>query len=214
MIRYSHIEARSHVDGPGERTVLFVQGCPLACKGCQNKQLWPFEGGRLADEVVMATSLALLAKKHGNVTISGGEPMAQPEALGRLVQNLRKQPGVKNIQVYSGYTWDKLTDPENPASSIVINEVLPYIDVLVDGPFIRELDDPYITYRGSRNQRPIDVQESLRTGKLVVLDWDNPEIQITTEGDLILPAGLADVFAETGTVEWTRMCGQTRPLKA
>jgi anaerobic ribonucleoside-triphosphate reductase activating protein len=201
MIRISHIEARSFVDGPGERAVLFVQGCPIECPGCQNKHLWPASGGRMENEIEVALSLAQLAINHGNVTISGGDPFAQPASLLRLLQNLREFASVKHIIVYTGFLWEHLINYHN---------ILKLIDVLVDGPFIRSEDDTLITYRGSRNQRPIDVQASLAAGEVVVLDWDNPEIVIDTDGTAFLPVGLVEEFKEIGDISKTRRCGQTK----
>lgn len=207
----SHIEASSHVDGPGERTVLFVQGCALACPGCQNRALWNPADGHITDTEPLAVTLAMLAGRHGNVTISGGEPFAQPKALAYLVRSL-KQAGVKNILVYSGYTWERLLHPVNPAA-LWVYEALSHIDTLVDGPFIAAQDDPLITWRGSRNQRPIDVRPSLASwtlnGSLVLHDWTQPEIVLTADGDALMPVGLAPRFSELGSEEKTRRCGET-----
>lgn len=201
MIRIHHIQARSFVDGPGERTVLFMQGCPIECPGCQNQHLWAPLAGRLENTSEVAEILSGLALGHGNITISGGEPFAQPMSLLRLIQRLREYPHVKNILVYSGYLWEDLLKQYPEALSL--------IDILVDGPFLRSEDDTLITYRGSRNQRPIDVRASLRTGQVVTLDWDSPEIIIPADGNTLLPIGLVREFQEIGTVESTRRCGQT-----
>jgi anaerobic ribonucleoside-triphosphate reductase activating protein len=215
MIRVNHIVEETFVDGPGRRTAVFLQGCPIHCKGCQNKALWPAEGGTAMDEDDLASTLARLAITHGNITISGGEPFAQPASLTRLIRSLRNY-GVKNIIVYTGYAWEDLMgSPFSPW--LWVTEILPYIDILVDGPFIKALDDDLITFRGSRNQRPIDVQTSLLSWTLdkqvAVLNWDNPEITLTEAGDLVLPRGLTMEFSEIGQVENTRMCGQTRRVR-
>jgi anaerobic ribonucleoside-triphosphate reductase activating protein len=205
MIRISHIQTKSFVDGPGERTVLFMQGCPIECPGCQNKHLWPAAGGRMEDENSVAWSLAALAEKHGNITISGGEPFSQPLALSKLVKRLREYQAVKHIIVYTGFYWEILSQ-----SIHITNDSLQHIDVLVDGPFIHQQDDPLIIYRGSRNQRPIDVKRTLSLGGIVTLDWDNPEIIISAEGSALLPVGLAAEFSGLGTANTTRRCGETR----
>lgn len=205
MIRISHFTRKSFVDGPGERVVLFVQGCPIECPGCQNRHLWEPFGGRLESPIDVADTLANLALEHGNITISGGDPFAQPMALLSLVQRLREYPHVKSIIVYTGYVFENLVKAIQTTTA-----ALNYIDVLVDGPFIREMDDPMITYRGSRNQRPIDVPASLKLGQAVMLDWDHPEIVISPEGSAFMPVGLVKEFAEIGDVENTRRCGQTR----
>ena len=205
MIRIDHIQARSFVDGPGERAVLFMQGCPIGCPGCQNTHLWDAFGGRAENEIDIAYTLAGLSIEHGNVTISGGEPFAQPVALLKLVHTLRMFPTVKHIIVYSGYVYENLVQAINGTTA-----ALRYIDVLVDGPFLREMDDQTITYRGSRNQRPIDVQASLKLGQAVMLDWDSPEIVIPANGNALLPVGLVREFQEIGTVATARRCGQTK----
>jgi anaerobic ribonucleoside-triphosphate reductase activating protein len=209
MINYDKIEARSLVDGPGERTVLFFQGCPIHCPGCQNKHLWSDEKNRLADTHTLAETLGMLAKPNGQVTISGGEPFAQLHELAHLVRLLKNVYGVRNIIVYTGYTWEKLNDKMN-RSWLTVQDALDFIDVLVDGPFVAKEDDPYITYRGSRNQRPIDVQSSRKTGEVVTLGWDEPEIVITSDGNLVMPIGLASEMSEVGEVAASRRCGQTK----
>ena len=206
MIKIHHIEARSYVDGPGERTTLFMQGCPIHCPGCQNKALWPAEGGMAVDENQLAITLSTLADHHGNVTISGGEPFAQTASLAKLLKALRGY-GVRNIIVYSGYTWEALANPIN-GSWLWVQEALGHIDVLVDGPFDVSRDNDYINWRGSENQRPIDVQASLQSKALITLDWSEPEVTITPDGDLVLPRGLAQELVEVGEVEVSRMCGQ------
>ncbi len=214
-VRIDHIQANSHVDGPGKRTVLFMQGCPIHCPGCQNRHLWDLNGGKVDDTLDLSITLANLAIKTGNVTISGGEPFAQVKALAEIVSYLKFYE-VRNIIVYTGYTWEQLVSGI-AGNWFDVMDALQYIDVIVDGPYRREVDDNLITYRGSRNQRPINVQESLRQrredgvkAKPVLLNWDNPEICITTDGEAILPIGLAQKFEDLGKVEKTRMCGQTR----
>jgi len=208
------IEARSMVDGPGERTVVFFQGCPLACPGCQNKHLWPENTGEVMDVADLSSTLLSLSNS-GQFTISGGEPFAQPKALVELVwrlywtgQDNMYDHEPRHIIVYSGYTWEELNDPSHPAYPY-FRQIVNWIDVLVDGRFVKELDDPFITYRGSRNQRPIDVFETLMCGDIVEQIWDN-EIQISDVGVLVLPAGLAKEFADVGTTQKSRMCGQTK----
>lgn len=208
-IRIAKITPRSFVDGPGLRSVVFLQGCPIGCPGCQNRHLWPAQGGFVTEAEDLATTLALLNRQ---VTISGGEPFAQPAALAALVTALRKS-GAEHIILYTGYTWDQLLDPAHPAHHWVW-KILSQVDVLVDGPFIASQDDPFLTYRGSRNQRPLKLPASLDAwfalGKVVVLDWDNPEIVLTPAGEALMPVGLAEDFAGLGEPVTARRCGQTR----
>lgn len=210
------IEAKSHVDGPGERTVLFTQGCAIHCPGCQNRHMWEIEDGRVEPVDEIAKTLKALAGPGGSVTISGGEPFAQAGALAELVRQLKTVYGITHIIVYSGFTWEFLTHPEQPVDfHISVMAALSYIDVLVDGPFIKALDDPFIAYRGSRNQRPIDVKASFEnwcgmTLEPVILDWGFTEIAIATDGGVFMPVGLAPAFAELGGTNKTRRCGQTK----
>ncbi len=209
-IRIHHITPSSFVDGPGERTVLFVQGCPIRCPACQNQALWDARMGRLEEVEQVAKTLALLSEKHGNVTLSGGEVFAQPAALAQLVTLLRKY-GVRHILIYTGYTWEELLSPAGHLFSWA-RAVCEYCDVLVDGRFEPALDDERISYRGSRNQRPIDVAASLESGRAVLLDWDAPELVIDPGGDIHLPVGLSTQFDRLGAVLPSRMCGQTAPV--
>lgn len=207
-IQIAQIIPNSVVDGPGTRTVLFVQGCSLACPGCQSRALWPANGGRVERVKDVVETLAFLSQKSGNVTLSGGEIFQQPAALAELVAVLHAV-GPRNVIAYSGYTWEQLFQVNHPARPWLA-VILPYIDVLVDGRFIKAMDDDLITYRGSRNQRPIDVQATLAEGRVIQLDWDHPEIVIGESGELVLPEGLVREFGEMGEVQSHSMCGQVR----
>lgn len=203
----------SYVDGPGKRTVIFFQGCNLACPGCQNQALWPAEGGETADVLDVAGRAAQYAGyTGGNITISGGEPFGQVNALAELVALLKTRYRITHIIVYSGYTWEQINSRTN-GKWLICQDALDYIDVLVDGRFVKEQDDPYIVYRGSRNQRPIDVAASRKAGRAVTLNWDNPEAQITPGGDVVLPAGLAGELGDIGRIQTSPMCGQARRKK-
>lgn len=207
-LRINSIVARSHVDGPGDRTVVFLQGCTLACPGCQNRHLWPANGGHEEYPSQLATTLSLLASRTGNVTISGGEPFQQPAGLSELVDWLHFF-GFSSIIVYTGYTWEQLHDPSHPAAPW-LSDILSNINILVDGPFVKAQDDDYVCYRGSSNQRPIDVQESLdSSGQVVTINWDNV-VSLAADGSLILPLGLAAEFSCLGDTQNSPMCGQTR----
>ena len=206
MARIAKIEARSYTDGPGgPRTVVFFQGCENRCPGCQNQHLWNPDGGREVEIKDLAESMILL---NDRFTLSGGDPFLQPEALSELVLRLRSSGEHSHIIVYSGFRWDELTDPSHPAYPW-INQIFENIDVLVDGRFIQELDNPFICYMGSRNQRAIDVFETLLCGEIITLDWQN-ELILTEQGELILPAGYAPIFLGMGEVANSRMCGETQ----
>lgn len=207
ILDYANIEARSYVDGPGARTVIFFQGCNLGCQGCQSPHLWDPNRGRHFPVSEVAETLSLLAI-NGQITISGGEPFQQPTALAELVYRLRLL-GISHIIVYTGYTWEELLDSCHPAFPYA-KAILEKVDILVDGRFVRQLDDPFISYRGSRNQRPIDVIQSLASGQVVMLDWDN-ELTITTQGEIVLPSGFARNFDQIGVTTSSRRCGQVLP---
>lgn len=208
-IKINRIVPRSLVDGPGERTVVFLQGCTLACSGCQNRALWDKQAGHTENAFDLAATVALLAGEGGSVTISGGEPFQQPAALATLVLQLKKVYGVSHIIVYSGYTIEELVNPTNPAFDWLYS-IFSAIDVLVDGRFIKQLDDDLIQYRGSRNQRAINIPATIANhGELVLLDWDTPEIVITPDGGMVMTAGMAKQFTDAGEINNTAMCGQT-----
>ncbi len=193
-----HTILSSRVDGPGLRVVLFMQGCSLGCRFCQNRHLWNAQGGKEMNVEDVAEAILSHPDYCGNVTITGGEPFEQYESLAFLTCIL-KQKG-SHIIVYSGYTFEELVSNRKIA-------VFPHIDVLVDGRFIYELDNPYLSYRG--NQRVIDIPQTLKTGQISLLDWDSPQVIVDPEGNLLIPQGLGDMFAEIGESHSSPRCGQT-----
>ena len=150
----------SIVDGPGIRTVYFSQGCPHHCEGCQNPETWAFGVGTPMD----TETLAGIAKENPlcrGVTFSGGEPFAQAAGFAELAEALKKDG--YEIASFTGYTFEQLRD----TGSHEQKKLLSLLDVLVDGPFVlaqRSLD---LVFRGSANQRVIDVQKSLAAGRVV-----------------------------------------------
>jgi len=157
----------SIVDGPGLRYTIFVQGCPHACPGCQNPQTHPFTGGT-------EKSLGEIIKEIGEdpllsgVTFSGGEPFCQAKPLSVLAQQLKKKG--YDLVVYSGYTYERLRDMAQTREEI--RTLLDLTDLLVDGPFILEQRDLDLLYRGSKNQRLIDLAAMRKSGDLTkVLLW-------------------------------------------
>lgn len=209
-MRYHKIVTESYVDGPGKRAVLFLQGCPLACDGCQNKHLWL---DRTPDTQTASSRDLALRLTYINpqaVTISGGEPFAQLVGLDGLIFWLRAlQPRI-HIIVYSGYTWEHIigiaTDGGLQDSKAVMR-ILNNIDILVDGPFVRSLDHNLINWRGSSNQRPINMPATLESGEIVVHDWDSAVIVTFTPEASYAPIGMAQAL---GKGEPTRRCGQTK----
>lgn len=158
MIRYSNIVKASIVDGVGLRTAVFLQGCPRYCKGCQNPDLLPLIGGIDIDEKNLADLiLKSITPLHKGVTFSGGDPLIQSISLLKVIMIIKKRIPRLNIWVYTGFLFEEVKDMP----------VMSLIDVLVDGPFILEQKDLTLKFRGSSNQRIIDVQKSLQQETVV-----------------------------------------------
>lgn len=160
LIRIAGITEDSIVDGPGLRLTVFLQGCPHHCKGCHNPETWDYFGGKLVDTDDIIAMMDRNPMLDG-LTLSGGEPFLQSLQCNRLAVAAHRR-GL-NVWCYTGYTLEEIQDclDHLPLS------LLYYIDVLVDGPYIESQRTLELPWRGSRNQRLIDVQESLRQGKAV-----------------------------------------------
>ncbi len=206
LARIHKVIRSSYVDGPGHRTVVFFQGCARGCDGCQSLHLWPTDGGYEVAVGDLVNQLLAEARQNQagtlNITVSGGEPFGQPRALSDLVARLKANGA--HLIVYTGYTYEQLQGER-------YDEALAGIDVLVDGPYIRRLDSPDMQYRGSRNQRPIDLTASRKQGELVVLDWDTPELILTHDGRILATGAVVDLLVRWGLGESvvSRRCGQT-----
>ena len=146
----------SIVDGPGIRTTVFSQGCPHHCPGCHNPETWSFGCGTEMDEETILDIVRSNPLCRG-VTFSGGEPFAQAEGFCTLAK-LLKAAGYE-VASYSGYTFEDLA-----AGTEAQQELLKTIDVLIDGPFLMEEKTLEVPFRGSRNQRILDVPKSLDAG--------------------------------------------------
>ena len=151
-------------NGPGLRVSLFVSGCTHHCPGCFNEQTWDFNYGQPYTDQTQADILEMLAVPFiQGLTILGGEPMEpqnQPEVLA-LLQAVRAKCPEKDIWVYSGYTFEELQNPKARCYTTNTKAILNLIDVLVDGRFIMAQKDVTLTFRGSRNQRVLDVKASV-----------------------------------------------------
>lgn len=159
MLNLAGIVGDSIVDGPGIRMTVFGQGCPHRCEGCHNPETWDFEGGTPMEEAKILEIVKSNPLVRG-VTFSGGEPFAQAEGFAVLAKSL-KEHGYE-VASYSGYTFEALYD-----GSEAQKELLGHIDVLIDGRYVAEKRNLGLSYRGSSNQRIIDVKASLKEGRTV-----------------------------------------------
>lgn len=160
LIRLSHnITRDSIVDGPGLRAVIWTQGCKHNCLGCHNPSTHDFSGGFLMDIEDIITQLKEL-KLHRGITISGGEPFEQPVECAEIARRA-KDLGL-DVWCYTGYTFEELINEKGYRYKKGWIELLKEIDVLVDGPFIRERKNLLLKFRGSDNQRILDVNKSLK----------------------------------------------------
>ena len=159
-MNYGRIKKTDIANGLGVRVSLFVSGCRNHCKGCFNPETWDFNHGK---EFTLMTFIeidnALDPDYIDGLTILGGDPF-EPENIDMVTaicETIRKVNPLKTIWIYTGYLYEDLKDLE----------IMKYIDVLVDGPFIEDLKDISLVFKGSSNQRIIDVPESIRSGKIV-----------------------------------------------
>lgn len=159
------LQSDSIVDGPGLRTVLWTQGCSHRCKGCQNPQTWSHKGGALVPLTEVYKAIDELEYQTG-FTFSGGDPMYQVEACNKIAEYV-KNKGM-DIWVYTGFTYEEVLLLARKNNAYM--DFLKKIDVLVDGRFILEQRDLSLLFRGSRNQRLIDVPKTLESGKVTLLN--------------------------------------------
>lgn len=177
-MRYGQIRNYDIANGPGIRTTIFVTGCTHRCKGCFNELYMDFNYGTPWTEV--QTELILKCLKDPSIsglTVLGGEPMQNAEGLIPVLTKVRESIGrgsEKTIWLYSGYTFEEILADEKKVS------LLSLCDVLVDGRFVEELKNPRLKFRGSENQRVINVGESLKIGDVVLMPGYelNPEHKI------------------------------------
>lgn len=155
----------SVMDGEGIRCSLYVSGCLFACPECFNSSLWSFRAGEPYSEELEERILNDLSKPYvQGLTLLGGEPFLNTTILIPLLQKMKDKFGTsKDVWCWSGYTWETLISATEDEDKKIL---LALIDVLVDGPFLRELKDSRLRFRGSSNQRLIAVKESLREGNL------------------------------------------------
>ncbi len=164
-IKLAGLVSDSIVDGPGFRFTIFTQGCPHRCKGCHNPQTHDFDTGRYADCDKIIEKIKQ-NKMITGVTFSGGEPFCQPEPCAYMAR-LLKEAGY-HLMAYSGYTFEQLLEMSQKDDNV--NEFLSLLDILIDGPFILEERSLELSFKGSRNQRTVDVKESIKQGRAVEVE--------------------------------------------
>lgn len=160
-MNYHNITVDDMLNGEGLRTVLWVSGCDHRCRGCQNPQTWPELSGIPFDEAAKAELFEALSRDYINgITFSGGDPLYcnNREIVGALIEEISEKLPDKTIWLYTGSLFEEI-------------KTLPFIskvDVIVDGPYIESLRDTQLHWKGSKNQRVINVKESLAKGQIVL----------------------------------------------
>jgi len=160
-MRYNLIRKMDISNGPGVRVSIFMQGCHFHCKNCFNSETWDFEGGKEFTDDTVNKVLDLSNKDHiVGLSILGGEPMhpVNIEGTTKLAKAFKEKYPNKDIWVWSGFRYEDLKG----------KDVFKYIDVLVDGQYVDELHNPTLKWRGSSNQRVIDIKETLKNNEIVL----------------------------------------------
>ncbi|MBR3002295.1 MAG: anaerobic ribonucleoside-triphosphate reductase activating protein [Clostridia bacterium] len=164
-MKYNKIRKMDIADGPGVRVSIFMQGCSFHCKNCFNRETWDFEGGKEFTDETIDRVLELCGNENiSGLSILGGEPMHPNNIEGttKLAKAFKEKYPNKTLWAWSGFLFDK--------NNIKDKEVSKYLDVLVDGQFVDEKRNPTLKWCGSENQRVIDVQKSLKQGKVVLFE--------------------------------------------
>lgn len=174
-MNYAEIKDCDIANGPGVRISLFVSGCTHHCPGCFNEVAWDFAYGKPFTEETAERILNMMRPAYiKGLTLLGGEPFEPENQLPvvRLLRRIKKEYPDKTIWAFSGYLFDKDILSGRLGDWKVTREYLSYLDVLVDGPFVESKKNLSLRFRGSENQRIIDVPASLRTGEIVLWnDW-------------------------------------------
>ena len=174
-MNYATIKPRDIANGPGVRVSLFVSGCTHHCKGCFNQEAWDFDFGEAFTQETIDYILEQLSPAFvRGLTLLGGEPFdpRNQSAIVELLRQIRAKYPEKSIWAFSGYLFDRDILPGRLGDPAITREYLSYLDVLVDGPFIEAKKNLTLRFRGSENQRLIDVPKSLESGEVVLWeDW-------------------------------------------
>ncbi|MDE6071618.1 MAG: anaerobic ribonucleoside-triphosphate reductase activating protein [Muribaculaceae bacterium] len=145
------------VDGPGFRTSIYISGCRHRCHGCHNPESWSFE---LGNAMSLEEIMDIVKEEDFDVTLSGGDPLYHPDLVAKLCDEIHKLN--HTVWLYTGFTWEEIMD------SPILLEAIKKCDVIVDSPFILELMDTDLLFRGSSNQRIIDVKRSMDSGEIIL----------------------------------------------
>lgn len=160
-LRVAGVVPESIVDGPGIRYAVFVQGCPHRCPGCHNPETHPMEGGSEIDTETLFAAFQRNPLLKG-ITLSGGEPFCQAAALAQLAALVHGAG--KDVVVFTGYVYEDLLRMEDPAVRALLDET----DLLIDGPYLEAQRDLELHFRGSANQRLIDMPQTRQAGRVVL----------------------------------------------
>lgn len=174
VVKGKYVTESSTVDGPGFRDVLWLQGCKHHCKGCHNPETWNEDEGQIIP--LQEAYDALTKSSITHITLSGGDPVEQAHCLFALLMEIKEQFPNKTIWLYTGYTWEELFQ----SKSLYKVGLIMLCDVIVDGKFIQEEADKNLKFRGSKNQRLIDVKKTLKSklGEIVLWEDENDKEDI------------------------------------
>ncbi len=176
-MNYAAIKKFDIANGPGVRTSLFVSGCRHFCKNCFNSEAWDFSYGKLYTDEVLAELINATKPPHiTGFTVLGGEPFEpeNQEGVLKTVKTIKTQMPEKSVWIFTGFLFDEELLKGTVGSLDTVKEILKYTDVVVDGKFVEELKSPDLLFRGSANQRIIDVKKSLEDNKVAWLEgkWE------------------------------------------
>ena len=165
-MHFAQIRKEDISNGPGIRVSLFVQGCNRHCDGCFNPETWDYDKGQIFNRRIQELFLDLGKEKRiTGFSILGGEPLDQDERMLELIKKIKERYPDKTIWMWTGHTYEDLTDKQM--------EIVKLIDVLVDGPFIISKRCPNKRFRGSMNQRIIDIKKTLESGTITIHELQN-----------------------------------------
>lgn len=175
-MNYGRIKTFDVANGEGIRVSLFVSGCRNHCKNCFNEETWDFNfGEEFTQETMRYIIQKLQPTKVKGLSILGGEPLEpdNQEDILSILQIIKMECSDKSIWMYTGFTWEELHSNQCRAHTTYLDNILSYVDVLVDGRFIEEEKDFRLRFRGSRNQRIINCKESLKKSEVVIYELED-----------------------------------------